>query len=57
MKILYFFWHKGITILHTEFEAILSKIKDVAAVFVIEQKKILLIQNFIRNFGVSRGKI
>jgi len=29
------FWHKGLTILHTKFEVILSKIKDVAAVFVI----------------------
>ena len=38
MTILYFFWHKGITILHAKFEVILSKIKDVAAVFVIKEK-------------------
>ena len=35
MTILYFFWHKGITIIQAKFEVILSKIEDVAAVFVI----------------------
>ena len=34
MTILYFFWHQGLTFLHKKFQVILSKIKDVAAIFV-----------------------
>ena len=33
MTILYFFWHKGIMILHAKFEVILSKNKGVTEIF------------------------